>query len=86
MLVMHYSSNPQHTILSKLSLEIGIAIIKKYAPKDAASILKVLESYINRVKGISNIIFLGVLAPYLENSSSFQMVEKRVTDLFTEGD
>ena len=65
LLVMHYSSNPHHATLSKQSLEIGIEVIKKYAPKHSAEILKVLESYINRVKGISNILFLGVLAPYL---------------------
>ena len=36
LLVMHYSSNPHHMTLSKLSIEVGIEIIKKYAPKYSA--------------------------------------------------
>ena len=49
-------------------MEIGIEIIKTYAvvsTKNAEQILKILEGFINRATGVSNIVFLGVLAPYL---------------------
>ena len=42
----------------------------------------ILESFINRVTGVSNIIFLGVLAPYLEGNKNLQIIEKRITELF----
>ena len=63
-------------------MEVGITILKTYAPKHSAQLLSVLQSFINKVKGVSNIVFLGVLAPFLENSSSFNMVEKRISELF----
>lgn len=49
----------------------------------------VLESFINKATGVSNIIFLGVLAPYLEGNKNLQIIEKRITELFkghNEGD
>ena len=66
-------------------MEIGIEIIKKYAEKDtktAEEILKVLESFINKSAGVSNIVFLGVLAPYLQGNKNLIMIEKRITELF----
>jgi len=48
-----------------MSMDVGISIIKKYANKNAEKLLIVLESFINKSSGVSNIIFLGVLAPYL---------------------
>lgn len=44
--------------------------------------MKVLESFINRSTGVSNIVFLGVLAPYLEGNKNLMMIEKRITELF----
>ena len=41
-----------------------------------------LESFINKATGVSNIIFLGVLAPYLEGNKNLQIIEKRITELF----
>lgn len=44
--------------------------------------LLVFESFINKASGVSNIIFLGVLAPYLEGNKNLQLIEKRITELF----
>ena len=44
--------------------------------------LTILEEFINKAKGVSNIIFLGVLAPYLEGNKNIQVIEKRITELF----
>ena len=43
-------------------MEVGIEIIK------------VLESFINRATGVSNIVFLGVLAPFLEGNKNLVMI------------
>lgn len=42
----------------------------------------VLESFISKASGVSNIIFLGVLAPYLEGHKNLQIIEQRITELF----
>lgn len=58
-------------------MEIGIEIIKHYAIssiKNAELLLKVLEGFINRATGVSNIVFLGVLAPYLEGHKNLQII------------
>ena len=66
-------------------MEVGIELIKHFSAKDikyAEEILKVLEGFINRSTGVSNIVFLGVLAPYLEGNKNLIMIEKRITELF----
>lgn len=41
-----------------------------------------MESFLTKAKGISNIVFLGVLAPYLKGNKNLNVVEKRITELF----
>ncbi len=41
-----------------------------------------MESFLTNAKGISNIVFLGVLAPYLKGNKNLNMIEKRITELF----
>ena len=41
-----------------------------------------VEGFLNRAKGISNIIFLGVLAPYLKGNKNLLLIEQRITELF----
>lgn len=82
---MKFTANESYVTLSKLSMEVGIEIIKYYAAKDikyAEQILKVLEGFINRSSGVSNIVFLGVLAPFLQGNKNLIMIEKRITELF----
>jgi hypothetical protein len=50
----------------------------------AEKLLQILESFINKVTGVSNIIFLGVLAPFLQGNKNLQIIEKRITELFKE--
>lgn len=68
--------------MTKLSVDAGISIIKKNAPTHAEKLLLVLESFINKATGVSNIIYLGVLAPYLAGNKNLQIIEKRITELF----
>lgn len=44
--------------------------------------LLIMESFLTKAKGISNIVFLGVLAPYLKGNKNLNMIEKRITELF----
>ena len=44
--------------------------------------LLIMESFLTKAKGISNIVFLGVLAPYLKGNKNLNMIEKRITQLF----
>lgn len=81
-MVTQFTSREDYPTLSKLSLDVGIAIIKRNAPHHPNQLLKVLEGFIDKSKGVSNIIFLGVLAPYLGGSADLQMIERRITDLF----
>lgn len=82
LLVLKFTAKEDFGTLSKLSLEIGISIIKKRAAEHAEKLLLVLESFINRAAGVSNLIFLGVLAPFLSGNKNLQLVEKRITELF----
>ena len=82
MLVLKFTSNELYATLSKLSVEIGIDIIKKYAPTHGEKLLLSMESFLTKAKGISNIVFLGVLAPYLKGNKNLNVIEKRVTELF----
>lgn len=41
-----------------------------------------MEQFLTKAKGISNIVFLGVLAPYLKGNKNLNVVEKRITELF----
>jgi hypothetical protein len=41
-----------------------------------------MESFLSKAKGISNIVFLGVLAPYLKGNKNLNVIEKRITELF----
>jgi len=85
LLVLKFTANESYVTLSKLAMEVGIDIIKTYSAKDvkyAEQILKVLESFINRSTGVSNIVFLGVLAPFLQGNKNLLMIEKRITELF----
>jgi hypothetical protein len=61
---------------------VGIDIIKRNAKQHAEKLLLVLESFISKASGVSNIIFLGVLAPYLEGHKNLQIIEQRITELF----
>lgn len=82
LLVMKFTANESYVTLSKLSMEVGIQMIKYYAVKNikyAEEILKVLEGFINRSSGVSNIVFLGVLAPFLQGNKNLIMIEKRIT-------
>lgn len=58
-------------------MEVGIDLIKHFSAKDikhAEEILKVLEGFINRSTGVSNIVFLGVLAPFLQGNKNLIMI------------
>jgi hypothetical protein len=63
-------------------VDAGISIIKRNADAHAEKLLLVLEGFINKATGVSNIIYLGVLAPYLEGNKNLQIIEKRITELF----
>ena len=41
--------------------------------------LSTMESFLTKAKGISNIVFLGVLAPYLKGHKNLKKKEKRIT-------
>jgi hypothetical protein len=55
-------------------VEAGINIIKRNAESHAEKLLLVLEGFINKATGVSNIIFLGVLAPHLEGNKNLQLI------------
>lgn len=65
-----------------MSMEIGIDIIKKYAPTHGEKLLLSMESFLNKSKGVSNVVFLGVLAPYLKGNKNLSIIEKKITELF----
>lgn len=65
-----------------MSVDIGIDIIKQHANKSGEKMLMSMESYLTKAKGISNIVFLGVLAPYLKGNKNLNVIEKRITELF----
>lgn len=52
--------------LNKRSMEAGINIIKTYGKEHSEQLLVTLEKLMKSTQGISSIIFLGVLAPYLK--------------------
>lgn len=60
-----FTSKEEFGTLNRMSVDIGIDIIKRNAEKYGEQLLLVLESFINKASGVSNIIFLGVLARYL---------------------
>ncbi len=62
---MKYTADEGLANLSSKSLEVGMLIIKVYSEKYSKQLLKILETFLNRSAGVSNIIFLGALAPYL---------------------
>lgn len=66
----------------KLSLEAGINIIKKYGPTDWDLLLKILESHLKHDKGVANVVFLGVLAPFVKDNKYLVAIEKRITTMF----
>ena len=77
-----FTSKEDFRTLNRLSVDVGIDIIKKNAEKHGEQLLLVLESFINKASGVSNIIFLGVLARYLEGNKNLLIIEKRITELF----
>lgn len=79
MLVTKFTSKVEFGTLNKMSLDVGINIIKRYAHNYAEKLLLILEGFINKASGVSNIIFLGVLAPFLEGNKNIQIIEKRIT-------
>lgn len=82
LLVTKFTAKGEYPTLSKLSLDVGIEIIKKNAQRHAPLLLQILEGFINQATGVSNIIFLGVLAPFLEANKNLQIIERRITELF----
>jgi hypothetical protein len=44
--------------------------------------LLILDGLLSRAKGISNIVFLGVLAPHIKGNKNLNLIEKRITELF----
>ena len=81
-LVLRYTANEDYATLSKMSVDVGITIIKKYAPTHGEKLLLSMEGFLTRAKGISNIVFLGVLAPYLKGNKNLNIIEKRIGELF----
>lgn len=81
-LVMKFTANEDFATLSKMSVDTGIDIIKQHANKSGEKMLLSMESFLTKAKGISNIVFLGVLAPYLKGNKNLNMIEKRITELF----
>lgn len=77
-----FTSKEEFRTLNRMSVDVGIDIIKRKAEKHGEQLLLVLESFINKASGVSNIIFLGVLARYLEGNKNLQIIEKRITELF----
>lgn len=65
-----------------MSVDTGIDIIKHHAHKSGEKMLSTMEEFLTKAKGISNIVFLGVLAPYLKGNKNLNVVEKRITELF----
>jgi hypothetical protein len=65
-----------------MSVDTGIDIIKKHAQKSGEKMLLSMESFLSKAKGISNVVFLGVLAPYLKGNKNLSAIEKRITELF----
>lgn len=65
-----------------MSVDTGIDIIKQHANKSGEKMLMSMESFLSKAKGISNIVFLGVLAPYLKGNKNLNIIEKRITELF----
>jgi len=82
LLTIKFTSKEEIGTLTKKCVEVGIDIIKRNAKKHAEKLLLVLESFISKASGVSNIIFLGVLAPYLEGHKNLQVIEQRITELF----
>jgi hypothetical protein len=62
-----------------MSVDTGIDIIKHHAHKYGEKMLLSMESFLTKAKGISNIVFLGVLAPYIKGNKNLNVVEKRIT-------
>jgi hypothetical protein len=79
LLTIKFTSKVEFGTLTKLCVEVGINIIKRNAKEHAEKLLLVLESFINKASGVSNIIFLGVLAPYLHGNKNLQIIEQRIT-------
>lgn len=82
-LVLKYTANDEYATLSRMSLDIGIDIIKKYAPKHAEKLLKIMESFLSS-NSISNIVFLGVLAPYVKGNKNLEAIQNKITQLFND--
>jgi hypothetical protein len=82
LLITKFTANEELATLTKLSLDAGIAIIKKYGPNGWELLLKILELYLKDNKGVANVVFLGVLAPYVKDNKNLAAIEKRITSLF----
>lgn len=80
--VLKYTANKDYATLSKMSVDTGIDIIKHHAHKSGEKMLLSMESFLTRAKGISNIVFLGVLAPFLKGNKKLSIIEKRISELF----
>jgi hypothetical protein len=74
LLILKFTAKENFGTLTKLSVEVGISIIKKNAHEHAEKLLLVLETFINKATGVSNIIYLGVLAPYLQGNKNLQII------------
>lgn len=57
-----------------MSVDTGIEIIKHHAHKYGEKMLSTMESFLTKAKGISNIVFLGVLAPYLKGNKNLNVI------------
>lgn len=81
-LIKQYTSDDQMVSLNKRSMEAGIAIIKFYGKQHSEQLLVILEKLMKSTQGISSIIFLGVLAPFLKDAKNLNLIQKRITDIF----
>ena len=63
-------------------MEAGIAIIKHFGKLHSEQLLVILEKLMKSTQGISSIIFLGVLAPFLKEAKNLNLIQKRITDIF----
>jgi|JI61114C2RNA_FD_contig_111_63713_length_6981_multi_3_in_0_out_0_7 hypothetical protein len=82
LLITRYTTNEELVTLMKVSLDAGISILKKYGKDEWELLLKILESHLKHDKGVANVVFLGVLAPYVKDNKNIAAIEKRITSMF----
>lgn len=82
LLITRYTTNEELVTLMKVSLEAGISIIKKYGKDEWELLLKILQSHLKHDKGVANVVFLGVLAPFVKDNKDIAVIEKRITSMF----